>query len=287
MQTTQSIRSGLALAVFVSSLLSACRSNATSAPKYLGSEAEYFTPSARVYFDTGRDEDDEVDLYKDGSFSPAVDFLGISFPFIVRESTLSTGKALAAAEFATASKNGPEVDFASEVEAKRSQLERARIEIAEVHKNSADSGSKARLLGLEQSEAKAALELVAAQEKLAANEVLHKQREEIKTETTKDATREGGRRLSGDWILAPRVAIGLTAPAGDSEDGSMEASGAPVLYVSAGLAFDLYKGDRKPNSMDGVGVRVEAGWMYGVTADEDIGDADDLAFYVGLSVFLD
>jgi hypothetical protein len=92
-------------------------------------------------------------------------------------------------------------------------------------------------------------------------------------------------RLDGDWILGPRSSIGITGPATGGDDDE-EASGAPVLYLGIGAYMDLFKGDRKPNSTDGVGVRLEAGWMRGITTDEDIDNSDDSAIYVGMSVFL-
>ena len=74
----------LAAVVLAFPYLAACRG---SVPRYLRSEAEYFKPSARIYFDTGTDDEDEIDLFQDG-VSPAVDFLAINWPVLVRESTL-------------------------------------------------------------------------------------------------------------------------------------------------------------------------------------------------------
>lgn len=263
--------------------LSACQ--AAGAPRYLGSEAEYFTPSARIYFDTGSDEDDEIDLYQDGSLGAAVDFLGINWPVLIRESTLSAGKPVEVENAKNALKRQISKRMDAEgVVANRTDLaDTARRAVKDMLTHEATEAERTQAIVT-----KAMSEAELEQAKNAAENAKKEEAElaeEVAT-TEAEVQRANKMRLDGDWILGPRLSVGISGPAGDSEDGTVEATGAPVLYLGLGLYLDLFKGDRKPNSNEGVGVRLEGGYIWGVTADEDIGDADDSALYVGMTVFL-
>ncbi len=264
----------VAVAVGVS-LLAGCDALGIRALK---SEAEYFTPSARIYFDTGDDEDDEVDLYRDGSLSAAVDFLAIQKPFLVRRSTLAAAKE-------TQLENDKEElktlqNAARTLRVKASEME-AEVEAEVAEAKAKDASLEMLRAGMQ---AREKLQLAKGLAELAQDKAEEKEQDVAKME--KVVNRANKSRLDGDWILGPRLSIGITGPAGDSEDGSEQASGAPVLFLAAGVYMDLFKGNREPNSTDGVGVRLEFGTIWGVTADESIGDTDDSAVFVGLSVFL-
>lgn len=74
--------------------------------------------------------------------------------------------------------------------------------------------------------------------------------------------------------------FGITAPADDSEDGTEEASDAPVLLLTFGgfLEYDL---------STKTSVLIEGGYALGFTSDESFGDRDDGALYFGLSLNFD
>lgn len=264
--------------------LASCRSTGGSLG-YLRSEAEYFTPSARIYFDTGKDEDDELDLYRDGSLGAAVDFLGINWPFLVRQSTLSAGKQdeLDSAKARLKRQKNERVTAEGVAATRADDAAEARREVSEILKSDATDAQR-----MEAYTSKVVKEAELEQAKTAAENARRKEADLAEDVATTEAEidRANKMRLDGDWVLGPRFSVGITGPASDSEDGTVDASGAPVLYLGLGLYMDLFKGDRKPNSNEGVGVRLEAGYIWGVTADEDIGDADDSAIYVGMTVFL-
>lgn len=44
-------------------------------------EARFFSPSTRVYFDTGRDSEGEIDIFNDGNLNVTLDFINLYFPF--------------------------------------------------------------------------------------------------------------------------------------------------------------------------------------------------------------
>jgi hypothetical protein len=44
-------------------------------------EASFFDPSARIYFDLGSDDEDEIDLFNDGGLEPGLTFAAVSFPW--------------------------------------------------------------------------------------------------------------------------------------------------------------------------------------------------------------
>lgn len=48
---------------------------------HLCPEADFFEANARVYFDNGRDEEDEVDLFKNGNLEPALQFAAVRIPW--------------------------------------------------------------------------------------------------------------------------------------------------------------------------------------------------------------
>lgn len=202
-------------------------------------QADYFTPSARVYFDTGSDEDDEVDVYKDGALTAAIDFVGISKPFLIKKAT-------------------PVAD--AELELERARIERTRVE-----------GTGERAVRDADDEVKRS----------------ERQLDEARVvERSADRKRNQGTRLEGDWVFGVRGAVGMTSPAEDSEDGSQESSGAPVVFVSGSLYLDLYKAGKTVSDDEGVGVRLEVGMMYGMSADESLRNADDTAVFVGMTAFL-
>lgn len=226
-------------------------------------DAEYFKPSARVYFDTGKDDSGEVDLYKDGAVAPAVDFIGIGYGWTVKES----GAASEASE-----------------------------ELLAAEKNELAAATKARDAGTDAARDAAGAGRASAWEKETLERDVHEAQDAVrKTERALDRDRldearraelrAKGTKVNGDWVLGPRVAFGMTAPAGGS-DGD-DASGAPVVYVSASVFADFYKQSKSRAEEAEVGVRLEFGWMRGYSADEDFTNSDDDAWFVGMSVFLD
>lgn len=81
------------------------------------------------------------------------------------------------------------------------------------------------------------------------------------------------------WYWGPTFGVGLTGPAEDSEDGTMEANGAPVLLATAGWASQFM-------IEENVTLIVEAGIAYGFSAQRDLTDSDDTAFYVGVGILI-
>lgn len=165
--------------------------------KYTGEpEAEYFSPSARVYFDIGSDKPDRLDVFRDGSLSPAIDFMSLSWPF-------------------TWGVLGPPQEQ--------------------------DTGGQ----------------------------------------------ESAATPLTGQWVWGPKLGVGFTGPAGDSEDESLQSSGAPVFFFSAGLMARFDKEPKKAGAKGSVpGVLLEFGWMLGVSPDESLSDATDQALYIGLTASL-
>lgn len=131
-----------------------------------------FDPSARIYFDTGSDDTDEVDIFDDGSLNATIDFASIYFPFELFES---------------------------------------------------------------------------AQE----------------------------------FTFGPNIGIGISGPAQDAEDGSMQASSAPVFLTTVGLSFNYEIGDTE-NVLS-----FEVGKAFGYSTDESFGDNKDSANYVGFKLKFD
>ncbi len=58
-------------------LLVSCKQN----PDCLPFETRIFKPSARVYFDTGKDEDDEIDIFNNGSLNVSLSVFEIYWPY--------------------------------------------------------------------------------------------------------------------------------------------------------------------------------------------------------------
>lgn len=211
--------------------------------------AEYFKPAVRVYFDTGSDDPGEIDAFQDGSLNAAVDFLGLNFPILVREGV---------APEALDARLGDEKERLKELETKEKEA------IAATVANDPKSDGPARLARIDRAE----------QEKRVA-------------EIEKRTRREDGTRLDGDWFVGPRFAIGITSPVGDAgDDGGDSSSDAPVVYVSGGFYADFQKGGEPLGDEEGLGVRLEFGYMYAVSADESLSNDDDGAVFVGLSVNL-
>jgi len=133
-------------------------------------ELRFFDPSARVYFDTGSDDEGEVDLFNDGKLNISVDLVSIYVPW-----------------------------------------------------------------------------------------------------------RLGKSSFYDKWSWGPVIGAGLGAPAKDSEDGSVEASGAPVVLFSLGGMMQ-YRLESGPS------FSFEAGYSRGFTSDESVDDSDDSASYVGIRI---
>lgn len=89
--------------------------------------------------------------------------------------------------------------------------------------------------------------------------------------------RLGKSEFFDDWSWGPVVGAGIGASARDSEDGTIEASDAPVVLLSAGGLLE-----HKRES--GVSFGFEAGYSIGFSSDESLGDTDDSALYVGLRI---
>lgn len=92
-----------------------------------------------------------------------------------------------------------------------------------------------------------------------------------------------------DWRWGPCIGLGISSQAGDSEDGSLTASGAPVLMLSAGLQLEFplasqrsrfAKFDRGLLPTAGV----EFGYALGVSSDESLDYSADGAIFVGVSL---
>jgi hypothetical protein len=79
-----------------------------------------------------------------------------------------------------------------------------------------------------------------------------------------------------EFSFGPTIGFGITAPAGDSPDGSEQADDAPVLLLSSGVLASVAITDK-------VSVGAEVGWGWGFSADEGLTDISDSAIYVGLA----
>ncbi len=134
-------------------------------------EFRFFQPKLRVYFDTGEDDENEVDLFNDGTLSPTINLLEVYWPFKFNE------------------------------------------------------------------------------------------------------------HIGHDkWRWGPSLGGGISAPAGDSEDNTKQASDAPVVLLTAGLLvkFPFSEGE-KSRSVD-----FEAGYAMGFSTDEEFDNINDGAVYVGV-----
>ena len=276
----------LAYALLTALTLSSCQAVSTNGSVgWLRPEAEYFKPALRVYFDTGRDDEGELDVFKDGSISPSVDFLGITFPYMVLpgidpsegQSVLDTTKTKKA-------------ESLQDLEDARRNRDEARAELVLVRAERERATEQAELQSLSARESQLTSDWESAQNDLRIAEIDAEAAENREKRVEEKVQRQNGSRLDGDWVFGPRLSLGLTSPAsgvsGDSGSGdTAEASGAPVVYVGAGLFFDFNKSGSLFED-DGVGVRAEVGYVYGVSTDESLDDADDGAVYVGLTVNL-
>lgn len=79
------------------------------------------------------------------------------------------------------------------------------------------------------------------------------------------------------WSWGPMGGVGISSAAQDSENGTNEASDAPVVLVSGGFLLE-YKFESGPS------FGFEIGKAIGFTSDESIGNIDDDATYVGLKI---
>lgn len=88
------------------------------------------------------------------------------------------------------------------------------------------------------------------------------------------------------WTIGPAFGFGITAPADDSDDNTENASGAPVLLLSAGILveFPVAVVDNKSQA---VSLGIEFGYVIGFTTQEGLDDIDDSAIYAGLTLFID
>lgn len=133
-------------------------------------QLRFFDPSARIYFDTGNDDPNEIDIFHDGNLNLTVDLASIYFPW-----------------------------------------------------------------------------------------------------------RLGRSEYFDDWSWGPVLGAGIGAAAKDSEDGSMEASDAPIVLFSGGLMLEY-------RLQGGPSFAFEGGYSRGYTTDESVDDSDDSALYVGLRI---
>ena len=93
-----------------------------------------------------------------------------------------------------------------------------------------------------------------------------------------------------EWTAGPAFGIGLTAPAGGSDDGSTNASGAPVVLFSLGLRGEFPFGEKEAyKDQEPTFLALEIGYAYGITSSEDVAGSDeagDGAIYIGFSLEL-
>lgn len=92
-----------------------------------------------------------------------------------------------------------------------------------------------------------------------------------------------------DWRWGPCIGVGISSVAGDSADGTLSSSGAPVLMLSAGLQFEFPLASRLSHYtkieralLPTAGV--EFGYALGVSSDESLDYSADGAIYVGVSL---
>jgi hypothetical protein len=158
--------------------------------------SRFFRPTARIYFDTGSDDENEVDAFTDGALTANVDLL----------------------EFYVAA---------------------------------------------------------------------FKQSSEFTTRST-DLSRRLHHRTR--WSVGPMFGLGMTGPAQNSEDGTQEASGAPVFMVNYGLYSEIaltapeQQALSKNNISGPVTLFVEGGRVTAFSTDEALDDFDDSALFFGVGV---
>jgi hypothetical protein len=103
-----------------------------------------------------------------------------------------------------------------------------------------------------------------------------------------------------DWRWGPSLGVGISSQAGNSSDGTLSASGAPVLLLSAGLQTEFPLSTWQLNRLrenghcnpdlerdllaTGPTAGIEFGYALGVSSDESLGYSADGAIYVGVSL---
>jgi hypothetical protein len=103
-----------------------------------------------------------------------------------------------------------------------------------------------------------------------------------------------------DWRWGPSLGVGISSQAGDSTDGTLRASGAPVLMLSAGLLTEFPLSTWQLSRLRQGGyfnpdverelvaaaptAGIEFGYALGVSSDESLDYSADGAIYVGVSL---
>jgi len=103
-----------------------------------------------------------------------------------------------------------------------------------------------------------------------------------------------------DWRWGPSFGVGISSQAGDSSDGTLKASGAPVLLLSSGLQTEFplstwqlaqfrRSGYCNPDVERELRAAaptagIEFGYALGVSSDESLDYSADGAIYVGVSL---
>jgi len=103
-----------------------------------------------------------------------------------------------------------------------------------------------------------------------------------------------------DWRWGPNVGVGISSPADDSTDGTVQASGAPVLMLSYGLLMEFPLTTRQIDALRedpaygpaaahrlrrlAPKAGVEFGYAVGVSSDETLDFSADGAIYVGVTL---
>jgi hypothetical protein len=92
-----------------------------------------------------------------------------------------------------------------------------------------------------------------------------------------------------EWRWGPCIGLGISSVAGNSADGTLQASGAPVLMVSTGLQLEFPLASRRSHFtkfdrglLPTAGV--EFGYALGISSDESLDYSADGAIYVGVSL---
>ncbi|OED36236.1 hypothetical protein AB833_26725 [Chromatiales bacterium (ex Bugula neritina AB1)] len=90
--------------------------------------------------------------------------------------------------------------------------------------------------------------------------------------------RFGRSEFYDSWSWGPSIGVGIGSPAGDSEDGTEKATGAPVVLTSVGLFLE-YK-----FAKEGPSFGFEIGRSVGFSSDESVMDNSDSATFVGIKI---
>ncbi len=99
-----------------------------------------------------------------------------------------------------------------------------------------------------------------------------------------------------DWRWGPNIGVGISSRAGDSRDGSVQASRAPVLLLSYGFLFEFPLTSSQANHKHGPPsydprrfaptAGIEFGYALGISSDQAHDYAADGAIYVGVSLHM-